>query len=159
MAARAAKMLVLVGLPTVATATAAVATTAAAIATAAAVATAAAAIAAAAVATAAAAIAAAAAVATTTAARITRFAGFRFFDHNGAAIQICFVECLDSVLCFIVVRHFHKAEAFGTARHFIVGDGARGDLPKLFEGGTEIVFDGVVVQFCYENVHFEKRKR
>jgi hypothetical protein len=150
------------GLPTVATATTVAAAIAAAATTITAAVTAAAATIAAAVATAtaiaaavtAAAAAIAAAVATATATAI--FTWFSFLNYDGTAIKFCFIQGVDSALRFIVVVHLNKTKAFRAARHFVESDGAGRNLPELFEGRPEAIFAGVIVQFCYENVHCEK---
>ena len=116
-------------LPTVATAAATVATaaaavtTAAAIAAAAAVTTAAAAIAAAAAVTTATAIATTAAVTTAATAARTAFTWFCLFYNNCTTIKFRFIDCLDSGICLLIIRHIYKGEALGTTGKFVSNNG------------------------------------
>jgi hypothetical protein len=83
----------------------------------------------------------------------TVFARFRFFDNDGAAIQIGFVQGFNGCFGRLIVGHFYKGKTFGTAVEFIHDDGARADLSELLECITEVAFLGIIVKFGYENIH------
>jgi nucleoid-associated protein YgaU len=142
-------------LPTV-TATAATAVSAAAaVATAAATVSTAAAIATAAAATATTAAAAEAATASAAAAA-PAFTGFSFFNNNRPAVHFGIVQFFDGVVRLVVVGHFHKGKAFGTACKFVHDNIGRRNFAKFFKSRTDVVLVRVVVQFCYEDVHCKK---
>jgi hypothetical protein len=95
--------------------------------------------------------------ATATAATATTASSvFCFFYYNGSSINLSFVEPVDSILGFVVVWHFNKSKAFGTASEFISNNVARTDYTVFLECGLKVISLRVVVQFCYEDVHFTK---
>jgi hypothetical protein len=136
-------------------ATAAVATATTVAAATAAVATATTVAAAAAVATATA-IAAAATKATSAAA--TTFTWFSFLNYYRVSVKVSFIQCINSGLRLVVVRHFNEAKASGFAG-VVVHDNFCGiNFPKSFECFSQVFTRCPEIEFCNKNVHLKKIK-
>jgi len=106
-------------------------------------------------------VAAAATVETAAAAAAvaTIFTGFGFLHYNCPAVEFAAVEFRDCFAGFIVVGHFHKAEALGLAGEF-VGDYIGGrHFAISFERLAEVGGLSVETQFCNKNVHYEYELR
>jgi hypothetical protein len=76
-------------------------------------------------------------------------------DHEVAAVDFLLVQRVDRGARFVVVRHFHKAEAAGTARAAVNGQARPVHLPVSFEQLAEFFFGGVVGEIADVNVYHD----
>lgn len=91
-----------------------------------------------------------------TAATAAIFPRFGLFYYDGVAIQFCFVQGIDGCSCLIVVRHFYKRKATGTAGLVVSDDFSYIHYTISFKSGAQIVAVGLEIQLCYKNVHYKK---
>jgi hypothetical protein len=109
--------------------------------------------------------AASAAASTSTAAEVVTssaaavFSRFCFFDYDGTAIQLRFVEFTNGSHGFAIVIHFDKAEAFRAARELVLDYIGGRNRTKSLEGFSQILASSVEAEFCNKNVHYKKIKR
>jgi hypothetical protein len=101
-------------------------------------------------------IAAAAAKATSAAA--TTFTWFSFLYYYRVSVKVSFIQCINSGLRLVVVRHFNEAKASGFAS-VVVHDNFCGIyFPKSFESFSNVFTRCPEIEFCNKNVHLKKIK-
>ncbi len=84
------------------------------------------------------------------------FPGLSLFYYDRVTIQFCFIQSVDGSFCLIVVRHFNKRKATGTAS-LVVSDDFTGIHNAIgFKRRAQIVAVSLEIQLCYKNVHYKK---
>lgn len=107
-----------------------------------------------------AAITAAAPIETTAASAVVRavFFGRGFLYKNRPALKFTFVQCLNGLVGFTVLRHFYKTETLGFAGGMVHDDLGGRNLPEPFKCGTKIVAGRIEIQLCNKNIHTQNFK-
>ncbi|MEY4107953.1 MAG: hypothetical protein RL181_2295 [Bacteroidota bacterium] len=90
--------------------------------------------------------------ATTTA----RLAWLSFFHHDRRAVQLGFVQAINSSQCFVVVGHFDECETSGATCFVVHNDFRRIHYTECFEGFLQVFALCPEIEFCYKNVHQKK---
>jgi len=83
----------------------------------------------------------------------TFLARFGLIDGQGSPVEILFIECVDGLSRFAMIRHLHEPESAGTASGSIDDDRCRLDLPILREQFRQFCIAGVVREVAYIDVH------
>ena len=88
-----------------------------------------------------------------------RRSGKSSFDNYRVSVKVSFIQCIDSGLRLVVVRHFNVAKAPGFASVLVHHNFCGINFPKSFESFPQVFTRCPEVESCNKNIHVEKVKK